>query len=181
MTIRTINPITEEIIQEYNNATKESIGNRRKNAKSEYYDWIKDTCKRVSIQNLAQQIDENSYDNKSTILKNVIIKMNNSPEEVFGPALSLIRAIDENESADISNDTWYSLEANMWAEDSDRAKKLSNIIQSGSISVNDIVVPDPKVRIRRIKQSNIGSELPRYGMLEFVNMKKVRDYDQSVH
>ena len=32
-----------------------------------------------------------------------------------------------------------------------------------------------------IKNSGIGRELSRYGMLEFVNIKSVRFYDQLIH
>ncbi len=42
MTIKTINPSTEEVIQEYDNITKDEIINKTKKAKEAFYEWKKD-------------------------------------------------------------------------------------------------------------------------------------------
>jgi aldehyde dehydrogenase len=54
-------------------------------------------------------------------------------------------------------------------------------IESGMVTVNNVVISDPRVPIGGIKNSVFGRELSRYGMLEFVNIKSVRFYDQLVH
>ncbi|MDN5845442.1 MAG: NAD-dependent succinate-semialdehyde dehydrogenase [Candidatus Nitrosocosmicus sp.] len=128
-----------------------------------------------------KQIDGKGYFYEPTVLKNVTTKMNISQEEVFGPVAPIILASDEKEAVDISNDTLYGLGTSMWTEDLDRAEKLSNIIQSDLVSVNNIVASDPRVPFGGIKQSGFGRELSRYGMLEFVNIKTIRYYDQLVH
>jgi succinate-semialdehyde dehydrogenase/glutarate-semialdehyde dehydrogenase/succinyl-CoA reductase len=128
-----------------------------------------------------KQIDGKGYFYEPTVLKNVTTKMSISQEEVFGPVAPIILASDEKEAIDIANDTPYGLGASMWTEDLDRAEKLSNIIQSGLVSVNNIVASDPRVPFGGIKQSGFGRELSRYGMLEFVNIKTIRYYDQLVH
>src|SRR5918994_973677 len=63
----------------------------------------------------------------------------------------------------------------------ENAEVLSNIIKSGIVSVNNVVVSDPRVPFGGIKKSGFGRELSRYGMLEFVNIKSIRLYDQLIH
>ncbi len=49
------------------------------------------------------------------------------------------------------------------------------------VTVNNIVISDPRVPFGGIKNSGFGRELSRYGKLEFVRIKSVRFYDQLVH
>lgn len=49
MTIKTINPATEEIIQEYETITKEEVVNKTKKAKDAFYEWKKDSSKRMGF------------------------------------------------------------------------------------------------------------------------------------
>ena len=55
------------------------------------------------------------------------------------------------------------------------------MVESGIVTVNSVVVSDPRVLFGGIKNSGFGRELSRYGMLEFVNIKSVRFYDQLIH
>ena len=72
LTIKTINPATEETIQEYDNVTKGTILNKTKKAKEEFYDWKKDLHKRVSfLQDFAQQLRKD----KETLAKTATIEM----------------------------------------------------------------------------------------------------------
>jgi hypothetical protein len=60
-------------------------------------------------------------------------------------------------------------------------EKLSRMIQSGIVTVNNVAISDPRVPFGGVKKSGFGRELSRHGMLEFVNIKSVRFYDQLVH
>ena len=60
-------------------------------------------------------------------------------------------------------------------------QRLSNNIESGIVSVNNLVASDPRVPFGGVKKSGFGRELSRYGMLEFVYIKSVRFYDQLIH
>ena len=81
----------------------------------------------------------------------------------------------------LANDSQYGLGASIWTEDLDKAEKLSRMIQSGMVTVNNVVISDPRVPFGGVKRSGFGRELSRYGMLEFVNIKSIRFYDQLVH
>ena len=55
------------------------------------------------------------------------------------------------------------------------------MVESGIVTVNSMVVSDPRVPFGGIKNSRFGRELSRYGMLEFVNIKSVRFYNQLIY
>ena len=118
---------------------------------------------------------------KPTIFKNVSPEMEIAQEEVFGPVAPIITANDEKQALAIANDSKFGLGASIWTQDLEKAEKLSSMIESGIVTVNNVVVSDPRVPFGGIKNSGFGRELSRYGMLEFVNIKSVRFYDQLVH
>ena len=62
-----------------------------------------------------------------------------------------------------------------------KADKMSRRIESGIVSVNNVVISDPRIPFGGIKHSGFGRDLSRYGMLEFVNLKSVRFYDNLTH
>ena len=107
--------------------------------------------------------------------------MNIATEEVFGPIAPIITVEDENEAMKIANDSKYGLGASIWTQDLDKAEKLSRAVESGIVTVNNVVVSDPRVPFGGIKNSGFGRELSKFGMLEFVNIKSVRFYDQLIH
>jgi succinate-semialdehyde dehydrogenase/glutarate-semialdehyde dehydrogenase/succinyl-CoA reductase len=128
-----------------------------------------------------ERIKSKGYFYKPTVLKNVSPKMRVAREEVFGPVAPIMVADDEMQAIKLANDTQYGLGASIWTEDLDKAEKFSRMVQSGIVSVNSVVASDPRVPFGGVKKSGFGRELSRYGMLEFVNIKSVRFYDQLVH
>jgi len=116
-----------------------------------------------------------------TIMKNVSPTMRIAREEVFGPVAPIIVADDEKEAISLANDSKYGLGASIWTQDLDKAEKLSRVIESGIVTVNNVVISDPRVPFGGIKNSGFGREMSRYGMLEFANIKSIRLYDQLAH
>jgi acyl-CoA reductase-like NAD-dependent aldehyde dehydrogenase len=127
------------------------------------------------------KVKNKGYFYKPTVFKNISPTMHIAQEKVFGPVAPIMVADDEMQAIKLANDTQYGLGASIWTEDLDKAEKLSRMVQSGLVSVNNIVASDPRVPFGGIKKSGFGRELSRYGMLEFVNIKSVRFYDQLVH
>lgn len=127
------------------------------------------------------EIDGKGYYYSPTILTNVKPDMRIATEETFGPVAPITVVEDENEAITLANDIEYGLGASIWTENLKKAEKLSRKIESGIVSVNNVVISDPRIPFGGIKQSGFGRELSRYGMLEFVNIKSVRFYDQLIH
>jgi acyl-CoA reductase-like NAD-dependent aldehyde dehydrogenase len=143
---------------------------------------VKDSIKEgAEVITGGEQMDGRGYFYKPTVIKNVTTKMTLAQEEVFGPVAPIIIADDDIGAIAIANDTEYGLGASVWTQDLDKADKFSKMVQSGIVSVNNVVASDPRVPFGGIKNSGFGRELSRYGMLEFVNIKTVRFYDQLVH
>jgi acyl-CoA reductase-like NAD-dependent aldehyde dehydrogenase len=121
------------------------------------------------------------YFYKPTVIRNVSLNMRLAREEVFGPVAPIIIADDDLRAIELANNTEYGLGASIWTEDLEKAEKYYRSIQSGIVSVNNVVASDPRVPFGGVKMSGFGRELSRYGMLEFVNIKSVRFYDELTH
>ncbi len=143
---------------------------------------VKDSIKEgAEVLTGGEQVGNKGYFYNPTVLKNVSPKMSIAQEEVFGPVAPIIIAGDDLEAIRIANDSEYGLGASIWTQDLDRAERLSSSIESGIVSVNNVVASDPRVPFGGVKRSGFGRELSRYGMLEFVNIKTVRYYDKFLH
>jgi acyl-CoA reductase-like NAD-dependent aldehyde dehydrogenase len=128
-----------------------------------------------------ERIKNKGYFFAPTILKDVLPHMEIAQEEVFGPVAPVITVDDEKEAIRIANDSKFGLGASIWTQDLEKAEMLSSMVQSGIVTVNNVVVSDPRVPFGGVKNSGFGRELSRYGMLEFVNIKSVRFYDQLIY
>ena len=128
-----------------------------------------------------ERIDSKGYFYRPTILKNVSAKMKIAKEETFGPVAPVTVVDTDMAAIKYANDSRYGLGASIWTQDLDKAEKLSQLVESGIVSINNVVASDPRVPFGGIKNSGYGRELSRYGMLEFVNIKSIRFYDQLIH
>ena len=127
------------------------------------------------------EIDGKGYFYQPTILTNVKPNMRIVKEETFGPVAPITIVENESEAVRLANDTEFGLGASIWTKDLAKAEKISRRIESGIVSVNNVVISDPRIPFGGIKHSGFGRELSRYGILEFVNIKSVRFYDNLSH
>jgi succinate-semialdehyde dehydrogenase/glutarate-semialdehyde dehydrogenase/succinyl-CoA reductase len=101
-------------------------------------------------------------------------------EETFGPVAPITVVEDEKEAVSLANDSEFGLGASIWTQDLIKAEKLSKAVESGIVTINNVVISDPRIPFGGIKHSGFGRELSRYGMLEFVNIKSIRFYDHLI-
>ena len=117
---------------------------------------VKDTVKEgAEILTGGEQIGSKGYFYKPTIVKNVSTRMRMGQEEVFGPAAAIILADDEIEAVRLANDSQYGLGASIWTEDLDKAEKLSRLVRSGMVTVNNVVFSDPRVPFGGVKRVDL--------------------------
>jgi succinate-semialdehyde dehydrogenase/glutarate-semialdehyde dehydrogenase/succinyl-CoA reductase len=124
---------------------------------------------------------DKGYFYSPTILTKISPKMRVAREETFGPVAPITVVKDEVQAVDLANHSEFGLGASIWTQDLIKAERLSRLVESGIVTVNNVVVSDPRVPFGGIKNSGFGRELSRYGMLEFVNIKSVRFYDQLIY
>lgn len=106
----------------------------------------------------------------------VLIAKNNmhvAKEETFGPVFTLIKVSSEKEAIQEANNSAYGLGASIWTKDLKKGIEYAKEIESGFVAINNVVRSDPRLPFGGIKNSGIGRELDRYGMLEFCNIKTV--------
>lgn len=127
-----------------------------------------------------ERLSRKGYFYEPTILKNVTPKMRVAKEETFGPVAPITIVENEMEAIKFANESEFGLGASIWTQDLDKAERLSRLVQSGIVTVNSVVVSDPRVPFGGIKNSGFGRELSKYGLFEFVNIKSVRFYDQLI-
>jgi len=114
-----------------------------------------------------------------TILTAVDPEMPVMKEETFGPAAPVMIVKDDDEAVRYANNSEFGLGSSVWSRDIRRAERAARQLQAGMVTVNNIVVSDPRMPFGGVKKSGIGRELSRYGMLEFTNIKSIRLYEKS--
>ncbi len=138
---------------------------------------VKDSVKMgAKIMVGGRRLDRKGFFYAPTVLTNITRDMPVMREEVFGPVAPVIVVGSAEEAVEVANSTEFGLGASLWTQDLSKAEKLCGEIQSGVVTVNNVVASDPRVPFGGIKKSGIGRELGRYGLLEFTNVKTVRLY-----
>lgn len=120
-----------------------------------------------------KRIRRKGYFYAPTIIANVNQRMRVVDEEVFGPVAPIIAAKDDKDAILNAYSTRFGLGASLWTT-TRRARKIVKQIDAGLVTVNGVVVSDPRMPFGGVKMSGIGRELSRYGLLEFTNIKSVR-------
>jgi succinate-semialdehyde dehydrogenase/glutarate-semialdehyde dehydrogenase len=95
-------------------------------------------------------------------------------EELFGPVASVIPVANDDEALRAANDTVYGLSGAVFTSDVERGERIAReVIQAGSVFVNEFSRSDPRLPFGGIKESGYGRELSGFGIREFVNVKAV--------
>jgi aldehyde dehydrogenase (NAD+) len=103
-----------------------------------------------------------AVDNSSTIAQ----------EEIFGPVLCVIPAADEEQAIEIANDTIYGLNNSVYTDDVDRALHAARRLRSGTVGHN-AKRADLGIAVGGFKQSGLGREGGREGLLPFLELKTI--------
>ena len=79
-------------------------------------------------------------------------------QEIFGPLVSIMPFSDEEQVIAAANCTDYGLSASVWTRDLDRAHRLAERIESGTVWINCWMLRDLRVPFGGMKQSGVGRE-----------------------
>jgi succinate-semialdehyde dehydrogenase/glutarate-semialdehyde dehydrogenase/succinyl-CoA reductase len=82
-------------------------------------------------------------------------------------------AKNERHAIKLANDTKFGLGASIWTTNIEKGEKIAKEIEAGMVCINKVVSSDARLPFGGIKQSGIGRELSRYGVLEFANIKSI--------
>ncbi|GGZ13984.1 aldehyde dehydrogenase family protein [Novosphingobium colocasiae] len=92
-------------------------------------------------------------------------------EEQFGPVVPLLRFDDVDDAIARANDTAYGLGASVWGGDEDTATAVAERVSAGTVWVNESRNLTPLAPFGGHRQSGIGVEGGREGLMEYTLAK----------
>jgi succinate-semialdehyde dehydrogenase / glutarate-semialdehyde dehydrogenase len=108
-----------------------------------------------------------------TVLTEVTSDMAIYREETFGPIAPVVIFEDDDDAIAMANDTTYGLASYLYTSDLRRALTVAEALDFGIIGVNDINPTSASVPFGGIKESGLGREGAREGLLEYLDQKVV--------
>ena len=106
-----------------------------------------------------------------TVLSGVTDDMLIYREETFGPVAPIISYDDPASVVDLANDTNFGLAAYVYTNDLSTALRLVEGLRFGIIGVNDVNPTSASVPFGGMKDSGLGREGAREGLLEYLETK----------
>lgn len=109
-----------------------------------------------------------------TLLADVTPRMRVGREEIFGPAVAMLKAASIDEAIRLANDTPYGLAAGIFTENLNHAMQFARHVDSGNLHIN--WGPQWRADLMPyggLKESGFGKEGPKYAVLEMTELKTV--------
>ena len=108
-----------------------------------------------------------------TILTGVTPKMLVAREETFGPIAPLFKFETEAEAIAMANDTEFGLAAYLYTRDLARSWRVSEAIEYGIVGLNTGLISTEVAPFGGVKESGMGREGSKYGILDYTELKYV--------
>ncbi len=94
-------------------------------------------------------------------------------EETFGPVAPLFRFNTEAEALRMANDTEFGLAAYFYTRDLARSWRVAEALECGMVGLNTGLISTEVAPFGGIKESGMGREGSRYGILDYTELKYV--------
>jgi acyl-CoA reductase-like NAD-dependent aldehyde dehydrogenase len=108
-----------------------------------------------------------------TVVADVKHEMRIAKEEVFGPVAVIIKYDDSDDLIAMANDSRYGLCSHVWTRNVAEGMQLIDKLHVGAVFINTQMLSDEQSWGTSVKESGIGKEGGRTGMLEFTDQKLV--------
>jgi acyl-CoA reductase-like NAD-dependent aldehyde dehydrogenase len=95
-------------------------------------------------------------------------------EEIFGPAVAVVRVDDADEAVAVANDTDFGLAAGLWTRDGAAAHRIARALRAGTVWVNMYGGLDPYSTFSGRRLSGYGYELGPESIGEYTAVKTVK-------
>lgn len=96
--------------------------------------------------------------------------------EQFGPIIPLMKWSTEDELLERVNGTDTGLGACVWAKDVGTAERIARRLEAGTVWINSFEIPNPHGYFSGWKQSGIGGEWGRQGLLSYCHTQTIQVY-----
>lgn len=117
------------------------------------------------------QMGESFY--TPTILADVVPGMRVLREEIFGPVAPITRFETEEQAIALSNDSEFGLASYLYTNDLGRAFRVSNLLESGIVGVNEGLVTTEVAPFGGVKESGMGREGAHDGIEDYLETKYI--------
>ena len=107
------------------------------------------------------------------ILVDVDHSMSIMNEETFGPAVGIMKVRNDAEALDLMNDCKYGLTVSLWTKDAERAARLGNQLETGTVFMNRADYLDPALCWTGVKETGRGGSL---SVLGFHNLTRPKSF-----
>jgi succinate-semialdehyde dehydrogenase/glutarate-semialdehyde dehydrogenase len=106
-----------------------------------------------------------------TIITHVTPKMLVAREETFGPVAPIFSFKDEKQAIQMANDTEFGLASYFYTRDIGRAWRVAERLEYGIVGLNTGLISTEVAPFGGVKESGIGREGSKYGILDFTELK----------
>ena len=108
-----------------------------------------------------------------TVITNATPQMLMAREETFGPIAPLFRFETEADAVRMANDTEFGLAAYFYTRDLSRSWRVAEALQYGIVGLNTGLISTEVAPFGGIKESGVGREGSRHGILDYTELKYV--------
>jgi len=108
-----------------------------------------------------------------TILTGVTSDMMVAREETFGPVAPLFKFETEAQAIAMANATEFGLAAYLYTRDLARSWRVSEAIEYGIVGLNTGIISTEVAPFGGVKESGMGREGSKYGILDYTELKYV--------
>jgi succinate-semialdehyde dehydrogenase/glutarate-semialdehyde dehydrogenase len=108
-----------------------------------------------------------------TVLTDVSREMTLAREETFGPVAPLFRVDTDEQAVQLANDTEFGLAAYVYTRDLARSWRVTEALEYGIVGLNTGLISTEVAPFGGVKDSGIGREGSKYGILEFTELKYI--------
>jgi succinate-semialdehyde dehydrogenase/glutarate-semialdehyde dehydrogenase len=108
-----------------------------------------------------------------TILTGVTAAMMVAREETFGPVAPLFKFKTEADAIAMANDTEFGLAAYLYTRDLARSWRVSEALEYGIVGLNTGIISTEVAPFGGVKESGMGREGSKYGILDYTEIKYV--------
>jgi succinate-semialdehyde dehydrogenase/glutarate-semialdehyde dehydrogenase len=108
-----------------------------------------------------------------TVLTGVAADSEILKTEIFGPIAPVIAFDTEQEAIEMANSVDVGLGSYIHTKDIAKAMRVAEELEVGMVGVNTGIFSDPAAPFGGVKQSGIGREGGRHGILEFIETKYI--------
>jgi succinate-semialdehyde dehydrogenase/glutarate-semialdehyde dehydrogenase len=108
-----------------------------------------------------------------TVLTNISRDMILAREETFGPVAPLFKVDSDDEAVQLANDTEFGLAAYVYTRDLVRSWRVTEALDYGIVGLNTGLISTEVAPFGGMKESGIGREGSKYGILDFTELKYI--------